>query len=68
VDRLGKLKWVDGEVAVGFGKHQGRSLKYLVREEPDYIRWMIQARVVEDGISILRDALLGHFPKRDPKN
>ena len=68
VDRLGKLKWVDGEVAVGFGKHQGRSLKYLAREEPDYIRWMIQARVVEDGIPILRDALLGHFPKREPEN
>ena len=65
VDRLGKLKWVNGEVSVGFGKHQGRSLRYLAREEPDYIHWMIQARVAEDATPILRDALLGHFPTRD---
>lgn len=65
VDRLGKLKWINDEVAVGFGMHKGRSLKYLSREEPDYIRWMIQNKVVEDAAKILRDALLGHFPRRD---
>jgi DNA polymerase-3 subunit epsilon len=68
VDRLGKLKWIDDEVSVGFGKHQGRTLKYLAREEPDYIRWMIQARVAEDALPILRDALLGHFPSREPSD
>ena len=64
VDRLGKLKWINHEVAVGFGMHKGRTLRYLSREEPDYIRWMIQNKVVEDATHILRDALLGHFPSR----
>ena len=68
VDRMGKLKWMNNEVAVGFGMHKGRTLRYLSREEPDYIRWMIQNRVVEDATPILRDALLGHFPTRDLDN
>ncbi len=65
VDRLGKLRWIDGEVAVGFGKHKGRTLRYLAREEPNYIRWMIQNAVVEDGEKHLRDALLGRFATRN---
>jgi len=64
VDRQGKLLWVDGEMAVGFGRHKGRTLKYLAREEPDYIRWMLDNDVVEDASSHLRDALGGHFSKQ----
>jgi hypothetical protein len=66
VDRMGKLRWVNNEVSIGFGMHKGRSLRYLAREESDYVRWMIQNHVVEDATHILRDALLGHFPTRDP--
>lgn len=65
VDRQGKLRWLDGEVAVGFGKNKGRTLRYLAREDPNYIRWMIQNSVVEDGEKYLRDALLGRFATRD---
>jgi DNA polymerase-3 subunit epsilon len=65
VDRLGKLKWVNDEVTLDFGKHRGRSLRYLAREEPDYLRWLIQKEVVEDGEGHLRDALLGQFAKRE---
>ena len=64
VDRRGKLKWVDGEVAVNFGRHKGKTLRYLAREEPDYIRWMIDNSVVDEGIHHLHDALLGHFEKK----
>lgn len=65
VDRLGKLKWQDGEVALGFGKHRGRTLRYLSREEPGYLRWLIDKHVIEDGIQHVRDALLGQFATRD---
>lgn len=64
VDRLGKLKWVEGEIVVTFGRHKGRTLKYLVREEADYIRWMIDNGVVADAAHLLRDALVGHFAKK----
>ena len=65
VDRRGKLKWIDGEVAVNFGRHKSKTLKYLAREEPDYLRWMIDNGVVEDAVHHLHDALLGHFATRE---
>ncbi len=61
VDRAGKLRWVDDEVTVAFGRNKGRTLKYLAREESDYVRWMIDNEVVPDAESCLRDALVGHF-------
>lgn len=64
VDRQGKLKWIDNEIALNFGRHRSRTLRYLAREEPDYIRWMIDNRVVPDAVHHLHDALLGHFAKR----
>lgn len=65
VDRNGKLRWVDGEVTVSFGMHKGRTLRYLAAEEPDYIRWMIENRVVEDAGHLLGDALIGRFPTKE---
>jgi DNA polymerase-3 subunit epsilon len=68
VDRLGKLKWVDDSVTISFGRNRGQTLEYLVREEPDYIKWMIQNEVAPDVEGILQDALLGHFPKKPQNN
>ena len=65
VDRRGKLRWMDGEVAVNFGRHKGRTLRWLAREEPDYIRWMIENRVLEDAVHHLHDALIGHFARKE---
>lgn len=65
VDLRGKLKWVDGEITVHFGRHKGRTLRRLARDEPDYIRWMIDNRVAPDAVHHLHDALLGHFAVRD---
>ena len=58
IDRRGKLRVVNGKITVAFGRNKGRSLEYLAREEPDYIRWMIQNQIVPDAEDILRDALL----------
>jgi DNA polymerase-3 subunit epsilon len=65
VDRRGKLKWVDGEVALAFGRHKSKSLRFLAKHEPDYIRWMIDNRVAPDAVHHLHDALLGHFATKD---
>ena len=54
VDRRGKLRWIDGEVAVNFGRHKGRTL-----------RWMIESRVLEDAVHHLHDALIGHFARKE---
>jgi len=66
VDRNGKLRWVDGEVTIAFGMHKGRTLRYLAAEQPDYIRWMIENKVMEDASHLLGDALIGRFPEKKP--
>jgi DNA polymerase-3 subunit epsilon len=63
VDRQGKLRLVDDKITVAFGRNKGRTLEYLAREEPDYIRWMIQNEVVPDAMNVLGDALLDPVPK-----
>ena len=63
VDRQGKLRLVNDKITVAFGRNKGRTLEYLAREEPDYIRWMIQNEVVPDAMDVLRDALLVDIPK-----
>ena len=67
VDRMGKLKLVDGEVTISFGRHRNRRLKDLAREEPDYLRWMIDKGVVPDAEQVIRDALAGHFESPEKK-
>lgn len=65
VDRRKKLKWVDDLVTVNFGRNKGKSLKDIARNESDYIRWMIDNKVVDaDGVQHLKDALLGYFATR----
>lgn len=64
VDLQGKLRWMNGEVSINFGRHKGRTLRYLAKEEPDYIRWMIENRVAPDAVHHLNDALRGQFEKR----
>ena len=61
VDRSGKLRWMDGEVAISFGRHSGKTLRQIATTEPDYIEWMLRNQVISDATHHLKDALEGHF-------
>lgn len=61
VDRMGKLKVVEGQVTVTFGKHRNRTLKDLATQEPAYLSWIIDNAVIPDAEQLIRDALDGHF-------
>ena len=63
VDRSGRLKWVDGEVTLNFGKFQGRRLRSVIREDPGVINWLLRSDFPEDTKRIVRDAQLGKYPK-----
>lgn len=62
VDRSGRLKWVDGEVTLNFGKFQGRRLRDVIRQEPGVINWLLRSDFPEDTKRIVRDAQLGKYP------
>jgi DNA polymerase-3 subunit epsilon len=64
IDADGKLVWQEGEAAVSFGKHRGRSLRELVAEEPDYLDWILQKDFSDEVKSIVGEAKAGRFPVR----
>jgi len=41
LDSNGKLVIADGEVLLNFGKYNKKQLKIVVREDPDYLKWLI---------------------------
>ncbi len=64
VDRTGRLRWLNGEVAINFGQKKGRLLREIVRYEPSYIAWALNGDFPDDFKRILRAAQdRGEYPK-----
>ncbi|MGI5868039.1 MAG: exonuclease domain-containing protein [Kiritimatiellia bacterium] len=62
LDRDGKLRWLDGEITINFGKKKGAKLCDLVIEDPGYLKWILNADFARDTKDIVRDALEGRWP------
>ncbi len=70
-DRSGRLRWMDGEVAVNFGKKKGAKLKDLVKDDPGFLKWIIKNDFPQDTRALCENALKGIYPapprlKADP--
>jgi DNA polymerase-3 subunit epsilon len=64
VDPDGKFVWSDGEVVCNFGKkHNGRRLKDIAAEDPDYLQWIAREDFTPEVKEMVSKALLGEFPK-----
>lgn len=61
-DSSGKLKWVNGEITINFGKKSGAKLRDLVKLEPSYLRWMLDQSFPRDVAEIVGNALKGKYP------
>ena len=66
IDRAGRLRWVDGEVAINFGKNKGRKLRELVEREPRFLKWMLKGDFPRDTCAIIQDAMVGKYPAPPP--
>lgn len=42
MDPEGRIRLINGEPTVNFGKNRGRSLKDMGREEPGFLRWILK--------------------------
>jgi DNA polymerase-3 subunit epsilon len=62
VDRAGRLRWIDGEVALNFGKKKGTTLKAMVDDDPGFLKWMLRSDFPRDTQQIVRDAMNGTYP------
>jgi DNA polymerase-3 subunit epsilon len=66
IDRSGKFVWRRGEAVFAFGKHQGRSLRRVASETPDYLDWIMKSDFPSDTKALVEAALGGNFPESSP--
>jgi len=68
IDSTGKFKWQGDVAVVGFGKNDGTPLKEISVNNPDFLRWMINASFPSDAVDIAKRALTGRFPEKQGVN
>ncbi len=57
IDPEGRIRLVNGEPTINFGKNRGRLLRDLSREEPGFLRWIIKGDFSEPVKQIARKYL-----------
>ena len=61
-DRNGLFRWKNGEWTVNFGKKRGESLKRIMIDEPNFLKWMTKGDFDAEARMIAADALEGRLP------
>lgn len=64
VDSEGKLVWEGDEAVFSFGKHQGKRLKEVAADNPDYLAWILKSDFSVELQELVSCALQGKFPCR----
>lgn len=59
VDRDGKLRWQNGEIAINFGKNKGRLVSDLARVDPGFLKWILKSDFASDTKDIIAKILDG---------
>lgn len=62
VDRMGRLKWINGDIAINFGRKKGMALKKMIEQDPNFIKWMLRSDFPRDTLDIIRRAGEGEYP------
>ena len=62
VDRAGRLRWLDGEVTINFGKKKGEKVRDLVERDKGFLKWILKADFPLDTREIVADILRGKWP------
>ena len=66
VDRVGRLKWSAGEVVLNFGKKKGVKLRTLIKDDPNFVKWLLRSDFPRDMQETVANALEGKWPKPPP--
>jgi len=56
-DRNGLLRWMGGELCINFGKKKGDSLRRLLLNEPNYLKWIVKGDFDSEVRMIVKDLL-----------
>jgi len=63
VDRNGKLKWDNGEVVLNFSRKKGESLRYLIENDPGFLKWILKGDFPRDMQEVVKNAMRGKWPE-----
>lgn len=63
IDDNGKLAWFKGEAIINFGKHQGKTLKFMSENDPSYLNWITSRDFSSEVKEIVNNAIKNEFPK-----
>jgi len=63
LDPDGKIRWRGNEAVIAFGQKSGLSLRQLARDEPGYLKWILNKDFSPEVKAIVRDAVAGRFPQ-----
>ena len=63
IDSEGKFVWVGDEAVLNFGKYEGRLLREIAAEYPDYLEWIIRKDFSVEVKEIAMKASEGQFPE-----
>ncbi len=67
VDRAGRLRWLDGEVTINFGKKKGEKVRDLLEHDKGFLHWITKADFPLDTRQIITDILKhGKWPTPPP--
>lgn len=59
VDRDGKLRWLNGEITINFGKKKGEKLTDLAKRDPNFLRWILKSDFASDTKAIIQKVMDG---------
>jgi DNA polymerase-3 subunit epsilon len=62
-DRTGRLRWVNGEITINFGKNKGKLLKDLVAKDPGFINWLLKSDFPADTRETVINGQQGIWPE-----
>ncbi len=62
VDRSGRLRWLNGEVTINFGRKKGVSLRELIQSDTGFIEWILRSDFPADVRDLIEAAKLGNYP------
>ncbi|MBR4604073.1 MAG: 3'-5' exonuclease [Kiritimatiellae bacterium] len=64
-DRYGLLRWKNGELTLNFGRKRGASLRKLLLDDPNYLRWIMKGDFDTETRMIVKDLFdNGRLPPR----
>ena len=63
-----KFIWQNEEACFTFGKYKGAPLRKVVKNDAEYLTWMLGSDFSQEVQQIIRSALNGQFPVKSEAN